>query len=58
MANTVAIHLERIVGGWSVRLTDGRLIARFWGPGARDRALRYVHNQLSIKQIQAPAIRA
>ena len=28
--------------GWSVRLTDGRELARFLGPGARWRAMRYL----------------
>jgi hypothetical protein len=28
--------------GWAVALTDGRQIARFAGPGAKRRALRYL----------------
>jgi hypothetical protein len=28
--------------GWSVMLTDGRVLARFFGPGARRRALHYL----------------
>jgi len=28
--------------GWTVQLTDGRELARFLGPGARWRALRYL----------------
>jgi hypothetical protein len=29
--------------GWTVQLTDGRELARFLGPGARWRAMRYLH---------------
>ena len=28
--------------GWAVRLSDGRDLARFYGPGARWRAARYL----------------
>jgi len=28
--------------GWSVQLSDGRELARFLGPGARWRAMRYL----------------
>ena len=28
--------------GWAVQLSDGRELARFLGPGARWRALRYI----------------
>jgi len=28
--------------GWAVQLTDGRELARFLGPGARWRAMRYL----------------
>ena len=28
--------------GWSVQLSDGRELARFFGPGARWRATRYL----------------
>ncbi len=31
-----------IAHGWAVLLSDGRELARFRGPGARWRALRYV----------------
>lgn len=40
--NAVAVRLERIDRGWAVTLTDGRELARFTGPGAKRRALRYV----------------
>lgn len=43
MAITVSIMLKPIFGGWVVCLTDGRELARFRGPGARMRALRYLH---------------
>jgi hypothetical protein len=28
--------------GWAVRLSDGRELARFYGRGARSRAMRYL----------------
>ncbi len=48
VTNTLAIILTPIVGGWAVCLTDGRELARFRGPGARFRALRYLHAQLAL----------
>ena len=39
---TLAIIMKPIPGGWSVCLTDGRQLARFRGPRARARALRYL----------------
>jgi hypothetical protein len=42
MANTLAIMLKPIRWGWAVQLSDGRLLARFWGPRAHARALQYV----------------
>ena len=41
MTNTLAIMLKPIRWGWAVQLTDGRLLARFWGPRAYGRALQY-----------------
>ena len=38
---SVALTLKRIFGGWAVCLPDGRELARFHGPGAGARALRY-----------------
>jgi hypothetical protein len=38
----LAITLKPILYGWSVCLTDGRELARFRGPGARERALRFL----------------
>ena len=40
--NTLAVMLEPIDLGWAVTLTDGRELARFIGPGAKRRALRYL----------------
>jgi hypothetical protein len=39
---TLAITLKPILYGWAVVLTDGRELARFRGPGARERALRFL----------------
>ena len=38
----LAIMLKPTPHGWAVSLTDGRELARFAGPGARSRALRYI----------------
>lgn len=38
---SLGIVLRRTRGGWSVDLTDGRRIARFYGLGAARRAQRY-----------------
>jgi len=46
VTNALAIILTPIPGGWAVRLTDGRELTRFRGPGARHRALRYLDAQL------------
>ncbi len=42
MSGISYIFLKRIVSGWAVCLSDGRELARFRGPCARLRALRYV----------------
>ena len=42
MSGTVAIVVKPTPHGWSVCLTNGRVLARFRGPGARLRALLYV----------------
>jgi hypothetical protein len=42
MTSPVAITFKRILGGWAVCLPDGRELARFRGPGASVRALRYL----------------
>jgi len=40
--NPVAVTLKRTRGGWAIELTNGREIARFTGPSAKRRALRYL----------------
>ena len=40
--NALALMLRRVHHGWAVTLTDGREVARFTGPGAKRRALRYL----------------
>jgi hypothetical protein len=42
----VAVVLKPISHGWAVALTDGRELARFTGPGARCRAVRFVTQRL------------
>ena len=39
---TLAVMLQPVEHGWAVTLTDGRELARFIGPGAKRRALRYL----------------
>ncbi len=41
MTDALTIILKPILGGWAVCLSDGRELARFRGPGARCRALRF-----------------
>jgi hypothetical protein len=48
MANTLAIILKPIFGGWAVCLSDGRELALFRGPRARLRALRYVEARCAL----------
>jgi hypothetical protein len=40
--NALALTIRPINRGWAVCLTDGRELARFSGPGAKQRALRYL----------------
>jgi hypothetical protein len=40
--SAVGVMLKQIPGGWIIELTDGREIARFTGPAAKRRALRYL----------------
>ncbi len=47
VTNPLAIILNPIRAGWAVCLTDGRELARFRGPGAHFRALRYLHTRLA-----------
>ena len=48
MPGPLAIILKPLAWGWAVCLTDGRELVRFRGPGARDRALRYLRIELGI----------
>jgi hypothetical protein len=45
MSTAYSIILKPIFGGWAVCLSDGRELARFRGPAARCRALRFLHTQ-------------
>lgn len=38
-----AIMLKPIRYGWAVTVPDGRELARFTGPGAKRRALLFIH---------------
>jgi len=40
--SAVAVILKPVHRGWVVALTDGREVARFSGPGAKFRAIRYL----------------
>jgi hypothetical protein len=40
--NALRLILKPINLGWAVYLTDGRLLARFRGPGSQRRAMRYI----------------
>ncbi len=40
--NALGVTLRAIRNGWAVELTDGRDLARFTGPWAKRRALRYL----------------
>jgi len=42
----LALMIKPIRYGWAVRLSDGRDLARFYGPGARWRATRYLARAL------------
>jgi hypothetical protein len=44
MRSLPAIILRPLMAGWAVCLTNGQELARFRGPGARLRALRYVRS--------------
>ena len=39
---TLSLMITPIRYGWAIRLSDGRVLARFYGPGARWRATRYL----------------
>jgi hypothetical protein len=40
--NPLAVTLKPIRHGWGATLSDGRELARFTGPAAKFRALRYL----------------
>ena len=40
--NALSMMIRPIRHGWVVQLTDGRMLARFLGPGSKWRALRYI----------------
>jgi hypothetical protein len=44
----LAVILKPIACGWSVCLTDGRELARFRGPLARRRAVRFLSSGLGL----------
>jgi hypothetical protein len=50
MTGARAVMLRRIPYGWGVSLTDGRELARFRGPGAYARALRYVRQIAGVRR--------
>jgi hypothetical protein len=47
-ANTISV--APVEGGWVVMLTDGRELARFTGPGAKRKALRYVASTNHVRR--------
>jgi hypothetical protein len=49
----LALSIRPTRHGWAVYLTDGRELARFNGPAAKRRALRYLGN--ATKALQDPA---
>ena len=40
--NALGLVLRRTPHGWAVHLSDGRELAHFSGPGAEERARRYL----------------
>ena len=44
--NALSLMITPIRHGWAVQLSDGRELARFYGPGARWRAMRYLARAL------------
>jgi hypothetical protein len=51
MSTALAIILKPLTWGWSVSLTNGRELARFYGPGARLRALRYLRTEFGSEAL-------
>jgi hypothetical protein len=56
VADALAMMIRPIPHGWTVQLTDGRELARFLGPGARWRALRYLRR--AANALKTPVRRA
>jgi hypothetical protein len=52
--NALALSLTPTHPGWAVSLTDGRELARFRGPGAKRRALRYLAS--ATRALRIPAV--
>jgi hypothetical protein len=50
----LALMIRPTHPGWGIYLTDGRELARFRGPGAKRRALRYLTS--ATKPPQTPAV--
>jgi hypothetical protein len=50
MASGNTISLAPVEGGWAVILTDGRELARFTGPDAKRRALRYAASTNPVRR--------
>jgi hypothetical protein len=48
--SSLGVTLEPIPGGWIIRLTDGREVARFTGPAANRRALRYLASHDIVRE--------
>jgi hypothetical protein len=54
--NAQALMLGPTRHGWAVYLTDGRELARFTGPAARRRALRYIAHLKREEEPPGPVI--
>jgi hypothetical protein len=44
--NALSLTITQIRHRWAIRLSDGRELARFYGPWARRRATRYLAHAL------------
>ncbi len=49
---SLGVVLKPIFGGWIIELTDGREVARFIGPAARRRALRYLASHDIVSDLE------
>jgi hypothetical protein len=52
--SALRMMLRPIRYGWSVQLSDGRELARFLGPAAKWRAMRYLHQAAEAPNNSAP----